>query len=513
MLERNFVKTFESYVEYALYEATNLNQMGLPQGMIKAIMAKPEHISDKHPLVGHTFRSGSPVPLLHKYFQPGVDIEIPEPVELTGNKTQNTPYSLDTDAVRRSDEPKPEDGRGYLDVAWFLRSIPRGECRVFIVHPKSNFFMFIYDKQATPSATGSQYGMMGWDPAKNKLVDYGHPELVIQAVDSKEIRDVHDNKGGNTSGKVEEYIVTRTAERVVKNKELKTYKLGTYEWAKANEETIEKPATPILAYILDIDSAPRDIRTTRQGVKGDMISHDILRVYAEKLSRIVTKLKPNQLEKLQNEISNTVAPALFQSWPEIPALVNALFPDQSETSDYLSNKVEYFLFSKFRDFRNAMYEEGRYNMANAKSAYETTSGYDLEKENSIFQSGQYYTSQHYGYEVEYKTYTPGQDVPDVYDIDPETGQEIRNAKAERHKVNKPTVGNYAEIRNMIKQHTPDGLFGIFLYYLITGSVKSPKQNFGALFSGGDTASKASPKFKNPGEEDKSSDTDDLFAGF
>ena len=47
---------FESYEQFLpIFEDSFLNQLGLPQGMIKKIHRKKEHTSDRYPRTGHMY--------------------------------------------------------------------------------------------------------------------------------------------------------------------------------------------------------------------------------------------------------------------------------------------------------------------------------------------------------------------------------------------------------------------------------------------------------------------------
>ena len=141
-----------SFESFALFEDSNLSQLGLPKEMITKIHTKEEHHTKEYPQMGHTYKSRAAVPMPYQYFIPSSDIEIPEPLKLRGRKSNRSPF--------QDKEVKSE----YTDFAWYLQSIPFGAIRIFFINKDINFFMFLYHKQPSKGATGEQYAVMAWDP-------------------------------------------------------------------------------------------------------------------------------------------------------------------------------------------------------------------------------------------------------------------------------------------------------------------------------------------------------------
>ena len=183
--EIQFVKTFESYITQAMaiYEKTNLNDIKLPQEMIKLLNTKEEHINSKYPKIGHMYRGGVAVPLSHEFHAFDAKTPLPEPTRLTGQVEIGTPFDLDTDKLEAKPGAKEKE---YTDLIWFLRSIPfaaKGECRILITHPESEFYMLVFGKKPSNGASGSQYAIISWNPKLKKAIDYGFSELTTKGVD------------------------------------------------------------------------------------------------------------------------------------------------------------------------------------------------------------------------------------------------------------------------------------------------------------------------------------------
>ena len=420
--------TFESF---ALFEDSNLSQLGLPKDMIRKIHTKEEHYADKYPQMGHTYKSRAAVPMSYKYYIPSPDVEIPEPIKLRGRKSTRSPF--------QDKEVKSE----YTDFAWYLQSIPFGEIRIFVVNKEIDFFMFLYHKQPSKGATGEQYAVMAWDPERKKVVDYGYSELTTSGVDRSQLRGVHDTKGGNTNGKIQEFVRAMTRQ-------------GEKKYAPSLEK-------PLYIYVLPVTPAtePRATRETRTAAKGETTSMDFVRVFTSRFAKIAAKARPQIKERMINQIDD-------QSYsrandPEFDELATALGSDAGRTQTWL--------FSKFRDFRKELFEEGRGRVQGAPSAYAKTSGFELEKENQEASSrGLSYTSV---YSVAKKKFSP-----DEEGSDPETG--FREAQPEKYKRELPVAGNYASIPSIISVHTLDGAIDKFAAYIVTGKIKAPEVSIAGL---------------------------------
>jgi hypothetical protein len=420
--------TFESF---AIFEDSNLSQLGLPKDMIRKIHTKEEHYADKYPQMGHTYKSRAAVPMSYKYYIPSPDIEIPEPIKLRGRKSTRSPF--------QDKEVKSE----YTDFAWYLQAIPFGEIRIFVVNKEIDFFMFLYHKQPSKGATGEQYAVMAWDPERKKVIDYGYSELTTSGVDRSQLRGVHDTKGGNTNGKIQEFVRAMTRQ-------------GEKKYAPSLEK-------PLYVYVLPVtpSTEPRTTRETRTAAKGETTSMDFIRVFASRFAKIAAKAKPQIQERLINQIDNE--PYSRVNDPEFDEIATALGSDAGRTQSWL--------FAKFRDFRQELFEEGRGRVQGAPSAYSKTSGFELEKENQ--EAGSRGISYRSAYTISRKKFSP-----DEEGADPETG--FREAQPEKYKRELPIAGNYASIPSIISTHTLDGAIDKFAAYIVTGKIKAPEISIAGL---------------------------------
>jgi len=419
--------TFESF---AIFEDSNLSQLGLPKDMIRKIHTKEEHYTEKYPQMGHTYKSRAAIPMPYKYYIPSPDIEIPEPLKLRGRKSTRSPFQ---DKEVRSE---------YTDFAWYLQSIPFGEIRIFIVNKEIDFFMFLYHKQPSKGATGEQYAVMAWDPERKKVIDYGYSELTTSGVDRSQLRGVHDTKGGNTNGKIQEFVRAMTRQ-------------GEKKYAPSLEK-------PLYVYVLPVTptAEPRTTRETRTSAKGETVSTDFLRVFASRFAKIASKAKPQIQERLVNAIDNE-RPSTVKD-PEFDELATALGSD--------AGRSQYWLYQNFAKFRQELFEEGRGRVQGAPSAYTKTSGFELEKENQEASSRGFWLKL---YRVNTKKFSP-----DEEGADPETG--FREAQAEKYKRELPVAGEYASIPSIIATHTLDGAIDKFAAYLVTGKIKAPEVSIAGL---------------------------------
>ena len=422
----NFIKPAQLVALDKIFEASNLSKIGLPTEMIKKIHTKEEHYSARYPQMGHTYKSRAAVPMPYRYFIPSADIEIPEPLKLRGRKSNRSPF--------QDKEVKSE----YTDFAWYLQSIPFGEIRIFVVNPDIDFFMFLYHKQASKGATGEQYAVMAWDPESKRVIDYGYSELTTSGVDRSQLRGVHDTKGGNTNGKIQEFV-----------------RAMTRQGGKKYAPSLEKPL-----YIYNIKVEPTvEPRVTREArTQGKIKSNtlDFLRVLADRIAQIIPRLDSAKQEELESQVkqeyryTNTKLDAM----PEFKKVGDALdLPDEMAFN---------WLSSTLVRFRKELFEEGRFRSAGSKSAYDTTSGYELEQDNALFPAL-------YGksYQIKRKRYSPDEEGPN-----PETG--FREAQAEKYKRDLPLAGEYASIPSMIAKHSLDGIVDKFIAFAVTGKIKSPK---------------------------------------
>ncbi|CAB4175453.1 hypothetical protein UFOVP972_197 [uncultured Caudovirales phage] len=414
--------TFESF---AIFEDSNLSQLGLPKDMIRKIHTKEEHHTDKYPQMGHTYKSKSAVPMPYKYFIPSPDVEIPEPIKLRGRKSNRSPF--------QDKEVKSE----YTDFAWYLQSIPFGEIRIFVVNKEIDFFMFLYHKQASKGATGEQYAVMAWDPERKKVVDYGYSELTTSGVDREQLRGVHDTKGGNTNGKIQEFV-----------------RAMTRQGGKKYSPSLEKP---LYVYALPVtpEYEPRVTREARTAAKGEALSNNFLRVFASKFSPLAAKASPQIQEKLIKAIDSVRFPS-YGYEPEFDALANALGSDPGRTQTWL--------ITSFSKFRKELFEEGRGRTQGAPSAYSKTAGFELQQENDEARKR---GVTGFPYDVATKKFSPDEERADA-----ETG--FREAQPEKYKRELPVAGEYASIPSIIATHTLDGAIDKFAAFLVTGKIKTPE---------------------------------------
>jgi hypothetical protein len=422
-MDNFFITTFESFVVHdLLLEASALSKTGMPNGMISAVHRKAEHW-DEYSRMAHTYRSNVAIPMPFKYHVPSHEIEITEPKKLTGVKTNTDPYSGRTIKSQ------------YSDFHWFIESLPFGQNRALIANPDLDFYMYIYHKSKSKGAPGMQYAILWWDKDRKKAVDFGYSELTTRAVDLSQIRKVHDTKGGNRSDKIQEFIRSVT---------------------KEGRDYAPSPTKPLYAYTLNVDSSgmtePRQVRKSRIGKQSPVMSMDFINVFAKKYATLLSKAKDPIRNKIIEQVNSTHRYLRNTSSPEVQNLAQSLGVD--------SENLNYWLFMKFRDFRQELYKIG-------VGAYQKTSGFDLEAENKM---ESLYSS---AYRVPKKRFSP-----DEEKTEPE--QEFREAQPEKYKRELPISGEYASIQSIIKSHTLDGALHRFFYYLVTGKLTAPHINILAI---------------------------------
>ena len=426
-----------SFESFALFEDSNLSQLGLPKEMITKIHTKEEHHTKEYPQMGHTYKSRAAVPMPYQYFIPSSDIEIPEPIKLRGRKSNRSPF--------QDKEVKSE----YTDFAWYLQSIPFGAIRIFFINKDINFFMFLYHKQPSKGATGEQYAVMAWDPERKKVIDYGYSELTTSGVDRAQLRGVHDTKGGNTNGKIQEYVraVTRQGE-------------------KKYAPSLDKP---LYVYVLPVNpnEEPRVTREERGSTRGASLSSDFMKVFASRFAKIIDRASSTIKERLINTIDNKYYSKVKDA--EIDEVASVLGTDAGRTQAWL--------YENFKTFRKELFEEGRARTQGAPSAYSKTAGFELQKENQdASEKGLHYVA---SYAVQKKKFSP-----DEEGSDPETG--FREAQPEKYKRELPIAGEYASIPSMISKHTLDGLVDKFTAFLVTGKIKTPNVSIAGILGIKDT---------------------------
>jgi hypothetical protein len=445
----------------SIFEDSNLSQIGIPKQMISAIHQKPEHYSEKYPRMGHTYKAKSAVPMPYKYHRPSPEIEIPEPAELRGWTSTESPFNNDTDDTGKLGNAE------YTDLIWFLRSLPYGENRAFIVHPEYDLFVFIYNKKRSVGAVGSQYAVIAWDSVRQKAIDFGFSEMTTRSVDLGDLRKAHLDKGGNTAGKVQEFIKAR----------IKGF--GGKKWAANRDE--ESVSAYVMSAPADFSQGagePRETRLERESSKTN--STDFVRVVANKLGSMYPKTNANLQARLSAKAESSYA--LSSAPGEILSLAEEMGSNPM--------KIYGMLFTEFRDFRQKLYNAGRAETEGALSAYSKTPGFDLEKENQEIQrkgGGWYHL-----YQVSTKKFSP-----DEEQREPETG--AREAQPDKFRRQLPVAGEYASIPSMIRKHTLDGIISKFIAYLFTGKVKDADVSLGALL--GIKAEEFEDPFKTSQDDD------------
>jgi hypothetical protein len=297
--------------------------------------------------------------------------------------------------------------------------------------------MFLYHKQASKGATGEQYAVMAWDPERKKVVDYGYSELTTSGVDRSQLRGVHDTKGGNTNGKIQEFV-----------------RAMTRQGGKKYSPSLEKP---LYVYALSVtpDYEPRLTREVRTAAKGEALSNNFLRVFANRFAPLAKKASPQIQEKLINAIDSVRFPS-YGYEPEFDTLANALGSDPGRTQTWL--------ITSFSKFRKELFEEGRGRTQGAPSAYSKTAGFELQKENDEARKR---GVTGFPYDVATKKFSPDEERADA-----ETG--FREAQPEKYKRELPIAGEYASIPSIIATHTLDGAIDKFAAFLVTGKIKTPE---------------------------------------
>jgi hypothetical protein len=424
----------------SIFEDSNLSQIGIPKKMISAIHGKPEHFSEKYPRMGHMYRSRQAVPMEYKYHRPSFDVEIPESIELRGWTSTESPFDNDTDDTGKLGNAE------YTDLIWFLRSLPYNENRAIITHEESGLFIYIYYKKPSVGAVGSQYAVIAWDPVKKQAIDFGFSEMTTRSVDLGELRKAHLDKGGNTAGKVQEFVRSR----------IKGF--GGKKWAS------DRDKESVRAYVLARPAStgagqPREKRMERESSR--TTSFDFVRLVADRLKGLYPKMNENMQARFRSEVNTAIA--LSSAPEEILSL--------AEEMEMNPMKVHGMLVVAFRDFRETLYDKGRAGTKGVMSAYSKTPGFDLDNENSkIKAKGGYGGSL---YMIQTRKFSP-----DEERVDPET--QAREAQPEKYRRELPIAGEYASIPSMIRKHTLDGIINKFIAYLITGKIIGAEVSLGAL---------------------------------
>jgi hypothetical protein len=311
---------------------------------------------------------------------------------------------------------------------------------------------------------------MAWDPERKKVVDYGYSELTTSGVDRAQLRGVHDTKGGNTNGKIQEFVRAMTRQ-------------GDKKYAPSLEKPLYVYALPVTP-----EYEPRVTREARTSAKGEALSTDFLRVFADRFGKIANRTSDNIKGKLNTSIDSASYASKVE--PEVEELARALDADPS--------RVQGWLMTSFAKFRKELFEEGRGRTEGAPSAYTKTAGFELEKENQAAKMKGIWGNM---YQVATKKFSP-----DEEGSDPETG--FREAQPEKYKRELPVSGNYASIPSIIATHTLDGAVDKFAAFLVTGKIKTPEVSIaGAL---GITMDDSDNEFKKSSTSTRQSSGNWLF---
>jgi hypothetical protein len=410
-----------------IFEDSFLNQLGLPQSMIKKIHRKKEHISDKYPRTGHMYQRGTPLSMPYKYYQPSADLELPEAVTLTGAYSYASPF-----------ENRENERSAYKDIAWYLISLTSGQpLRVLLTDEEKSAFFYIYNKSlSAKNIPGDQFAMVisfKDDTGEFKTVDIGFGEAVTFGAGLSLIGKRHESKGGNRTDKVMELIKSLTGGPSKKNS--------------------------ILAYNLAIMQTgqiePRELRKSRfeKGYVGSSLSIPVLQKFATTYTPYLSSsnsLKSRFVDNMNNTLdvlSSTGTPK------QVPSEVSQMAAELGVNPSQLFT----FLFFKMRNFRQDLLEEG-------KGMYRPTPGEDLDEENA------YLTGNKHGFnDVKYQV--------EIKMVDPDEvagarrGTQYVESKPE-NTVPVPQPGNYASIESMIKSDSMMGILGNFMNYIITGQIRN-----------------------------------------
>ena len=403
-----------------LYEASTRSQIeGLPKKLIGAIHQKEEHRSERYKNLGYVHQGGSPVTLQYKYDRPSHDIDIPEPTLFRGRRV-SPPADVERTAW-------------YTDFAQYLQDLPNGPTAVLLTVPEDDVYLYLYYKQkwgGGPNAGGQQYAILVWDRDAKEAVDFGFVGLTTEGVEKTLVRQVHRTKGGNTNGKVQEYIKSLSGGAPSLKKKVRAYELEVTP--KSREKTAERT----------------EAKTS--------MSLDLIRVFAEKYAKIMGNAKPQIKGKILSEINSISAGGADIQIPmEINSFAAALGTNPASTLAYL--------FTKMKDFREDLYKE-------SGGAYQKTIGYELSDEASVGSKLGIYRE---NYQVNFIE-DPKDTRISAYD------RRARRLDNEKVKRKIPASGEYAEVASLIKSHTLDNVLHKFAFYIMTGRIDSPAVNMLAL---------------------------------
>jgi hypothetical protein len=421
--------SFNSFLNAAyspIFEASNLSKTGMPKKLISAIHQKLEHRSEVYPELGYVNMGGKAVTLEYKYFRPTHDIEVPEPLVFTGRKVPPPA------GVARTAH--------YTDFAQYLQDLPNGPLNLLLAIPDKEVFVFLYFKKkwgGGPNEGGQQYAIIAWDKDENNAVDFGFLGLTTEGVEKNLVRIPHKLKGGNTNAKVQEYINSLGGGAPSRETPLYAYEFEVKEEARKSRETREKGAT--------------------------VLSLDLLRVFANKYSKIISAMPDDKKAELASKINGE-----YISARSVPAEIITFAQQLGESPE----RTYGFLIKSMVDFRKKMFEEGG-------GSYQRESGYSLEEENIILSD----ILDTYGrgkYDISRQIEQPSKRFPmgDTR-IDPNK-RRARSLTPDKKARRVPMAGDYASIESMIKAHTLDGVLHRFMWFITSGKITAPSRNVLAL---------------------------------
>jgi transcriptional regulator with XRE-family HTH domain len=535
---RFLAKKFESFsFSLKLFEASIFSQIpGIPMEFIKKIHTKPEHFSQKYPRRGHMYKGGTPLPMDYQYFQPGgmkrsainklkqelkqreiegdeyeMDLptrtELPTPEILSGARSTFSPYE------RGNIKDSP-----YKDLAWYLIAILQGKPIRLLIHDENRtMYMYIYSKSlSADKIPGDQFSFMFWSEKTKSdgVLDLGFGEMVNYAADRGYIREAHKGKGGNTTGKIEEFIKSLTAGAPSKKN-----KLYVYSFPIQQEGIME----------------PRELRGVRSlsTIGTTKVSTPVIAAFADRFGDLISSKADNTISGAEGESS--YVPSENVPRPVID-LANELGVNPS--------KLFLYLFKQMRDFRQALFEQVK--------SHSPANGFDLDEENSILGSprrimidGVQKDIPFTGdlYQIEYKGYDPDEedtgkigdkikkirtrrglllsdvanalgisakdynkieknvikvddellrriatlfemdDVEDILNFKSWSEPDIREPKPEFARNLPQFSTKYASIPSMFQQGSEMGVFTQFMYYLLTGKILTAKRGASELLGG------------------------------
>jgi hypothetical protein len=437
---------FESYEQFLpIFEDSFLNKLGAPTNLINKLHVKKEHISDKYQRTGLIYARGVPIPMHYSYFQLPYDLDIPDPVMLTGAYSYASPF-----------EERENERSAYKDIAWYLISRPTGvPLRLLISDESKSAFFYIYFKSPSPkNIPGDQFAMIvsfkdysgDW-----KTLDMGFGESVTFGAALKFIGSRHESKGGNRTDKVLEYIKSLTGGPSKKNKIL-VYDFGM-------------PSSKEIKDYYDIASAggtgkflPRDVRDFRskQSYFGSDSSIDLIDKFASRFDSVFSNSNKFK-EKFINTMNNTLDVINATGNPQqIPSNVLKF----ASTLGVDPNKLFIFLFYSMRNFRSDLLKKAKKGTI---ADYEPTPGHQLEDDNQYLGNGLN--------AIKYKVEFEAKDADEIEGA--RRGSQYVESKPE-YAVSRPIPGEYTSIKSIFRytNNDLDAVLNSFMHYILFREIRN-----------------------------------------